>query len=233
MSSLPKLNVATFELTLPTSGKKVKYRPFLVKEHKALLMLKESSDEDVARIVDEIVDVCTFNQLKVKELPSVDVEYIFLNLRAKSLGETIDLYVNCDCGNKIDYAVNILDIKVTKNEKHTNKILINDTVGIEMRYPKFKDVLHIFSSDNQEDAIKLVIDCIKGVYTTNGDYFEITVDNKHELDEFINSMTKEQFDKVEEFFTTMPKLRQEIACKCNACGKDNYAALEGLQNFFV
>lgn len=231
--ALPKLNVPTFELTLPSTGNKVKYRPFLVKEHKNLLLLKDASDDEVIRIMEEIVDVCTFNKLNVKQLPNFDVEYIFLQLRAKSIGETVDLYVNCDCGNKIEYVMDITKLEVTRNPDHKTKIMINDIVGIEMKYPKFKDVMGIFASEDEAAVMDLIISCVKAVYTTDGDYNEITHDDRADLEEFINSMTKEQFDKVEQFFVTMPKLRQEINAKCDKCGADNHAVLEGLQNFFV
>lgn len=231
--ALPKLNVPTFELTLPSNGKKIKYRPFLVKEHKALLILKDSEDDDVARILEEIVDICTFNELNVKALPSFDLEYIFLHIRARSVGEIVDLIVNCDCGNKIDYQMDVTKVNVETNEKHKTKIQINETIGIEMRYPRFQDVLKIYADDDQDKVIDLIISCIKAIYTTDGDYTEITVDDKEELREFVFSMTKDQFDKVEEFFVTMPKLKQNIDVTCDKCGKENHATLEGMQNFFV
>lgn len=231
--SLPKLEVPTFELTLPSTGKKIKYRPFLVKEHKSLLLLKDSDDDDVARILEEIVDTCTFKKLNVAALPSFDLEYIFLNLRARSIGETVDLLINCDCGNKIDYQMNINDIQVRRDEKHKTKIMLTDKIGIEMRYPKFQDVMGVFVTGNQEKIMELVLSCIKAVYTTDGEYHEISVDNKSELVEFVQDMTKEQFDMVEEFFETMPKLIQNIEQACDKCGTVNHAKLEGLQNFFV
>jgi len=231
--SLPKLEVPTFELTLPSTGKKIKYRPFLVKEHKALLLLKDSDDNDVARILEEIVDTCTFKKLNASALPSFDLEFIFLNLRARSIGETVDLLVNCDCGNKIDYQMNINDVQVTRHDDHKTKIMLSDTIGIEMRYPKFQDVMGVFMAGDQDKIMELVLSCIKAIYTTDGEYHEITVDNQAELVEFVQDMTKEQFDMVETFFETMPKLVQTIEKACDKCGTMNYAKLEGLQNFFV
>jgi hypothetical protein len=231
--SLPKLEVPTFELSLPSSGKKIKYRPFLVKEHKTLLLLKESSDDDISRILEEIVDTCTFNKLNVKALPSFDLEYIFLNLRARSIGETVDLLVNCDCGNKIDYQMNIDALEVKRSESHKTKIMLTDTIGIEMKYPRFQDTMGIFVSKDQKRIFDLVLSCINAIYTTDGDYHLITDENIGELDEFVSDMTKEQFDMIEEFFYTMPKLVQTIDVTCDKCGAHNHATLEGLQNFFV
>lgn len=231
--SLPKLEVPTFELTLPSSGKKIKYRPFLVKEHKTLLLLKESTDDDVSRILEEIVDTCTFNKLNVKTLPSFDLEYVFMNLRARSIGETVDLLVNCDCGNKIDYQMNIDALEVKRNESHKTKIMLTDTIGIEMKYPRFKDTMGIFVSKDQDRIFDLVLSCINAIYTTDGDYHLITDENLGELDEFVSDMNKEQYDMLEEFFHTMPKLVQNIDVTCDKCGAHNHATLEGLQNFFV
>jgi len=230
--SLPKLDVPTFELTLPSTSKKVLYRPFLVKEHKTLLILKDSEDSDSIRIISEIVDVCTFNKLKISELPSVDLEYLFLNIRAKSLGEIVELIINCDCGNKIDYAMDITKLNIVKDKNHTTKISITSDIGLEMRYPKFDDTMNIFITNDQSKIFDLIISCVKSIYTKE-DYYEITHDNKKELEEFIYSMTKEQFEKVEEFFETMPKLKQEIDVVCSKCNTHNYTVLEGLQNFFV
>lgn len=230
--SLPKLNVPTFELTLPSTGKKIKYRPFLVREHKALLILKDAEDEESIQIIEEIVDVCTFNKLKVSSLPSFDIEYIFLNIRAKSVGENVALLVNCDCGNKIDYTMDITKLEIQKQKNHTTKIQITDDVGILMRYPKFRDTMSIFITRDQEKILDLIYSCIDAVYTAD-EYTEITVDNKNELKEFVESMTQEQFQKIENFFETMPKLIHEINVICPQCEANNAARLEGLQNFFV
>ena len=232
MSSLPKLNVPTFELTLPSTGKKIKYRPFLVKEHKTLLILKDSEDLDVIRILEELVDVCTFNKLKIKDLPSFDLEYIFLNIRAKSLGEMVELIITCDCENKIEYTMDITQLKVSKNSNHTNKFMIDNEIGIEMKYPRFTDTMDIFLTKDESKIFDLILSCVKAVYT-NDEYTEITTDNKKDLIEFLESMTQEQFDKIEQFFVTMPKLRHEMNVKCDKCGVENHAVLEGLQNFFV
>ena len=135
--SLPVLNTPTFELILPSTGEPVKYRPFLVKEHKVLMTMAEADDSEVARIVLELVNTCTFNTLNVKRLPHFDIEYIFMNLRAKSISETVEVVVTCNnCGKEYDSSFNIEDLKTEVPEEHSNKIMLTNAIGIEMRYPK-------------------------------------------------------------------------------------------------
>ena len=138
--ALPKLETPTYELTLPSNNKKIKYRPFFVKEHKVLMTLKDADYTEINRVIKELIDVCTFKQLDLDDLANFDIEYLFINLRAKSVGETLDLIINCECGNKIEHTANLLDAKVVKNKTHNNKIQLTDTIGIEMRYPTFSDV---------------------------------------------------------------------------------------------
>lgn len=230
--ALPKLNTPTYELKLPSTGKKIKYRPFLVKEHKILLTLKEADEIEVFRVIKDLVDICTFKQLKINDLSNFDIEFIFIQLRAKSIGETLDLIINCECGNKIEYTANLLDAKVIKNDKHTNRIQLTDNIGIEMRYPTFEEVIKAFENNNQDDIIKLVIRCIKGIYNST-DYWDTQEQSEDEIIEFVNDFTRKQFESVEEFFLTMPRLEQKIEADCDKCGKHNIVKLEGLQSFFV
>ena len=230
--ALPKLETPTFELTLPSTGSKITFRPFLVKEHKILLTMSEADNDEVARIIRELVDVCTFKKLNIKELPHFDIEYVFLYLRAKSISETVEVVVNCECGEKINTSFNIEDVKVVKPENHSNKIMINDEIGIELKYPNIDDVVDIFATKDNQKVIDLVIKSIKGIYNQE-DYWEAKDQSKEELEEFVYSLTKEQFSKLEQFFVTSPKIVQTIECDCPKCGKHNVSKLEGLQNFFV
>ena len=230
--ALPKLETPTFELTLPSTGSKITFRPFLVKEHKILLTMSEADNEEVARIIRELVDVCTFKKLNIKELPHFDIEYVFLYLRAKSISETVEVVVNCECGEKINTSFNIEDVKVVKPENHNNKIMINNEIGIELRYPNIDDVVDVFNTNDNQKVIDLVIKSIKGIYNQE-DYWEAIDQTKEELEEFVYSLTKEQFSKLEQFFVTSPKIVQTIECDCPKCGKHNVSRLEGLQNFFV
>ena len=230
--ALPKLETPTYELILPSTGDKLKFRPFLVKEHKILLTMSEADDNEVARIIRELVDVCTFKTLKIKDLPHFDIEYIFMHLRAKSISETVEVVVNCECGEKIDTSFNIDELKVVKPEGHSNKIMINNEIGIELKYPNIDDVVNIFVTKDNQKVIDLIIRSIKAIYNQE-EYWEASDQSKEELDEFVYSLTKEQFDKLEQFFVTSPKIVQTIECDCPKCGKHNISKLEGLQNFFV
>jgi hypothetical protein len=230
--ALPKLNTPTYELILPSTGTKVKFRPFLVKEHKILLTMSEADNNEVARIIRELVDVCTFKNLKINDLPHFDIEYIFMHLRAKSISETVDVVVNCECGEKIDASFNIDDLQVIKSDGHSNKIMITEEIGIELNYPNIDDVVNVFATNDNQKVIDLILKSIKAIYNQE-EYWAAADQTKEELEEFIYSLTKDQFDKLEQFFVTSPKVVQVIECDCPKCGKHNISKLEGLQNFFV
>lgn len=230
--ALPKLDTPTFELTLPSNNKKIKFRPFLVKEHKILLTMSEAENEEVSRIIRELVDVCTFNKLKVDDLPHFDIEYIFMNLRAKSIGEMVDVNINCECGNKIETQFNIEEVKVEKPKEHSNKIMLTDSVGVEMRYPTIDEVIDVFATNDNKKVVDLIIKSINTIFDTE-QVWSAKEQTKEELEEFIFSLTKNQFEQLEEFFVTAPKVVQVIEADCNKCGKHNSVRLEGLQNFFV
>lgn len=230
--ALPILETPTYELTLPSNGKKIKYRPFLVKEHKVLLTLAEASEDEVSRMVRDLVDACTFGKLQVSKLPHFDIEYIFLHLRAKSISETVEVIINCECGNKIETSYNIEDVKIEKELGHSNIIPLTPSYSIEMNYPVFDDVVNVISSEKTDDIVDLIAHSIKGVYS-NDEYFEAQDQTEQELRDFVESFTKSQFELLEKFFTTSPKVVQTIESDCTECGKHNVTKLTGLQNFFV
>jgi len=230
--ALPILETPNYELILPSTNKKVKYRPFLVKEYKILLTTVEADVSEITRIVTELVDNCTFNKLDISKLAHFDVEYLFLNIRAKSISETADIIINCECGEKIDYTLDITNLKVVKNEKSSNKIMLTDDVGVVLRYPKFDEMLDIRDNSNSTRIVELITDCVDAVFTKE-DYFDKTSYTNEELNNFISSFTKKQFDKLEEFFRNIPKIVQHIETDCPSCKKTNIVDLEGLQNFFV
>ena len=230
--ALPILETPTYELILPSNNKKIKYRPFLVKEHKVLLTLSEASEDEVSRMVKELVNACTFGKLQVSKLPHFDIEYIFLHLRAKSISEMVEVIINCECGNKIETSYNIEDVKIEKEPGHSNIIHLTGNYSIEMNYPVFDDVVSVISTDKTDDIVDLVAHSIKGVYSDN-EYFEAQDQTEQELKDFVESFTKSQFEQVEKFFTTSPKVVQTIESDCTECGKHNVTKLTGLQNFFV
>jgi len=229
--SLPKLQTPTYELILPSTGDKIKFRPFLVKEYKILLTTLDSENEEINRVVTELVDACTFNKLKIDTLANFDIEYIFLNIRAKSIGEITNLLLNCNnCDNQISFDLNLTKAQVEKSPEHNSKINLTDKIIIEMRYPKFDEMIDIYQNFKSDRIVELLSTCIKAVYTEDTVYEEYT---KEELLEFVNSFSKNQFEMIENFFLTMPKLVQNIEQDCSECGAHNELKLEGLQNFFV
>lgn len=230
---LPILEVPTYELILPSTGKKVKFRPFLVKEHKILLTMSEASEDEVIRIVNEIVDVCTFNKLDIKNLPHFDIEYIFMQLRAKSISEKVEVVITCtSCNENYDTSFSIDDLKVEKKDVHNNKIMLNDNIGIEMRYPKFDNVVKVYESEKPEEVFVMVKKSIAGIFDSE-QYWQADEQSDEDLETFLNSLTKEQFDSIEKFFVTAPKIVQNVESDCPKCGHHNKSKIEGLQNFFV
>jgi hypothetical protein len=230
--ALPILETPSYELILPSTNKKVKYRPFLVKEYKILLTTVEADVNEINRIVTELVDNCTFNKLDIPKLAHFDIEYLFLNIRAKSISETADIVINCECGTKIDYTLDITNLKVVKDEKTTNKVMLTEDIGVVLRYPRFDEMLDIRDNANSTRIVELITDCVDAVFTKD-DYFDKTSYSNEELNIFVSSFTKKQFDKLEEFFRNIPKIVQHIEVDCPSCNKHNEVNLEGLQNFFV
>lgn len=230
--SLPKLNTPTYELKLPSTGQKIVYRPFLVKEHKVLMTLSEADDAETTRVIKELINACTFNKLDANKMPHFDIEYVFMNLRAKSIGENVEVVVNCGCGNKIDTSFSINDLKIEKKDGHSNKIMVTDTIGIEMGYPVFEDVLEVYASNNTDKIVDLITKCVRGIFDNNS-YWEAKDQTKEELEDFLNSLTKEQFDRIEEFFVSAPKIVQIVESDCPKCGTHNVSRIEGLRNFFI
>lgn len=232
--ALPKLETPSYELTLPSTGKKVKYRPFLVKEYKILLTALEADTPEVVRVVNEIVDVCTFNKLNMNELAHFDVEYLFLQIRAKSISEIANLVIDCDCGEKIPYDLDITKIGVQKPSggKVNNNILLADKIGVELRYPRFEEMMDIYENIQGDKVVDMISKCIIAVYTDK-ERIESKETPPEEMKEFLESLTKQQFDKIEQFFVDMPKLVQEVEKQCPKCNTMNNLKLEGIQNFFV
>lgn len=232
--SLPKLDIPSYELVIPSSNKKVKFRPFLVKEHKSLLMVTKDSNEEISRVAKEIVDICTFNKLNINDLPNFDIDYMFVKIRSKSIGEKVNLVLTCTkCENKIPFKLNLDDLKIKRDERHSKKIMITSSVGVEMRYPSNTLNLYELIEGGLEEYFKEIQNYIQAIYTTDGKYLEIDIADKDELSDFVSTMTSEQFARIEDFFLTIPKLSHDIEIACDKCQTINTATVEGLSNFFV
>ena len=236
--ALPKLNVPTYELVVPSTDKKVKYRPFLVKEEKILLMAMESGKtEDILQATKTIVDECTFNKLNLGKMPIFDVEYIFLQIRAKSVGETTNLRLLCP-DDRETYAkveLDLTEVLVQVDEGHTNKIELTDEMGIIMNYPTIDSFSAAGISDiSAENMLDVIVAGIDSIYDKGGEEVHMAVDStKKELVEFIEQLNTKQFAEVQKFFDTMPKLTKTVTVKNPKTKVESEVTLTGLNDFFV
>jgi len=232
--ALPVINeYSKYSLTIPSSGKTVTFRPFLVKEQKILLTAMESQDESM--ILQAVVDTlksCVFDELTEKELATFDVEYMFTQIRSKSVGESTTIVLKClkcEEDNKID--VNLSEIEV-KFELE-NKIKINDQFTIEMRYPNYQDVIMLSKLETDkttEQVMELITLCLDKIYTEE-EIINIQDEPREEIVKFIESLNTEQFDGMVNFVMNLPALKKDIDFKCKSCGKKNKTTAEGLQSF--
>ena len=236
--ALPKLTTPTYELEVPSTDEKIKYRPFLVKEEKILLMAMESrKNEDIVQAVKDIVTTCTFEKLDVSSLPMFDVEYIFLNIRAKSVGETskLKLLAPDDKKTYVDVELNLTEVEVQVDDKHTNKIELGNDMGIIMTYPTIDSFMETgIQNINANNMLDLIGSCILQVYEKKGEKVYNSKDQtKKELTEFIESMNTKQFKEVQAFFDTMPKLKHTIKVTNPKTKKTSDVTLSGLNDFFA
>ena len=236
---LPTLAVPTYELSLPSTGKKVKYRPFLVKEEKVLLLAMESEDEkEVERAVKQTLSACIQTRgVKVDNLASFDLEYLFLKIRSVSAGEDIKMRVTCqdDGETQVTVAIDIEQIEVSKPEGHTRKIMLNDDTGLMMKYPGFRQFVDLTllnkDLDSTESIFGLVADCIDQVFQGE-EVWDASDMKKSEVVTFLEGMTQQQFELVQQFFETMPTLKHEFKATNPNTGVESTYTLEGLQSFF-
>lgn len=242
---LPKIDVPLYEITLPLLKKKVKFRPFLVKEEKILLMAMESQDEDAILLgIKQIINNCLVGKIKVDDLPLLDFEYLFLNLRARSVGEMVELQYKCNnevqkgeetgkCNNLVNLSFNVLEIKPDASLP-SNKIQLTENLGICLKYPTFNGIEKLSVKDTgiSEVVGKTVINSIDYIYDKD-EIFYAKDTPEQELLEFIDSLTREQFVKIQEFLEKLPKLKKELDFKCKKCGHEETLVLEGIQSFFV
>ena len=236
--ALPKLNTPTYELEVPSTDEKIKYRPFLVKEEKILLMAMESKDNaQIINAVKDIVQSCTFEKVNVSTMPMFDMEYIFLNIRAKSVGEISKLKVLCP-DDKKTYASVELDltkVEVQVGDDHTNKIELTDDTGMIMTYPTIDSFLESgIETVNANNMLDIIGNCVLQIYEQKGEkVYQAKDQTKKELTEFIESMNSGQFKKLQSFFDTMPKLTHTIQVKNPKTKKTSDVKLTGLNDFFA
>ena len=235
---LPQINTPTYELVLPSTGKKIKYRPFLVREEKILIMALES--EDMQQISTSIVDTlsqCILTKgVKVEKLATFDIEYLFLNIRAKSVGETVEVGITCpdDGQTQVQQEIEIDSIKVKKDRSHKNSIKLDDTLSMKMKYPSMDQfIASNFDQnyDNVDTTLGMIIGCIDMIYNEE-ESWNASESTDKELSEFIEQLNTKQFKLIEKFFSTMPKLTHTIKVTNPETKVESEVVLEGLAAFF-
>jgi hypothetical protein len=237
---LPKISTPTYELELPSTGQTIKYRPFLVREEKLLVLALESEDtKQITTAIKTVIKNCIETKgIKVESLPTFDIEYIFLNIRGKSVGEEIEVNIICPDDGETTVPVKIFvdDIKVQKNSEHDNKIKLDDSIMMEMKYPSLEQFIKSnfdFTSDNTMDqSFELIGSCIDKIFTEDEVWVAADV-TKKELMEFLDQMNSVQFKEIEKFFETMPKLAHTIKVKNPKTDIESEVVLEGLSSFFA
>ena len=237
---LPKINTPTYDLTLPSTGKKIKYRPFLVKEEKILIMALET--EDISQITSAIVEIlndCILTKgVNVSKLATFDIEYLFLNVRAKSVGETVEVNVVCPDDNKtsVQIEINLDDIKVQKTRGHKNIVKLDDQYSMKLKYPSLDEFIDSnFESSEESDVNKsfnMITSCIEMVYDKE-ESWSASDSTQQELEEFIEQLNSKQFKSIEKFFETMPKLSHKVKVINPTTEVESEVVLEGLASFFT
>ena len=237
--ALPKLNVPVYEAVLPSTEKVIKYRPFLVKEEKLLFTAQESGEEAVLPAVKQIIKNCVQGELDIDNMPLFDIEYLFLRLRAKSVGEEVTLGLKpwgCPqnngelCEFTTEVSVNLEEIKCVKDKKHTSKIMLDDNIGIMMKYPDISQ-MNIKETENDAMGMKIIKNSINMIFTEEETHERGSFTEK-ELDDFVDSLNTKQLDSIRNFFETMPTLKHTVKYKCGTCKEEKETTVQGLQSFF-
>lgn len=237
--ALPSLSVPEFETTIPSSGKKIRFRPFLVKEEKLLFIALETNDQkETVRAVSKLLNDCILDNVDVPKLASFDFEYLFLQLRSKSVGEITELQIthndSNECKHNTKVAINLQSVKPPKiKDDSSRNIMITDTIGVRFNYPSIDGLDYMTTLGEMNDfdkVLKMVETCIECIYEgdTVYDSFE-----PRELEKFIGDMSQPQFEKVAKFFSELPVLEHKVTWKCEKCGEDDFVDIRGLQNFFM
>ena len=237
---LPKIATPIYEMEIPSLKKKIRYRPFLVKEEKILIIALESEDsKQIANAVKNVISNCILSKgIKVEDLSTFDIEYLFLNIRGKSVGETVDVLITCpdDETTQVPMSINLDEINVEVDPKHSRDIKLDDTLTLRMRYPSMTEFIkNNFDSGDSvsvDDTFDLIVSCIDQIYSEE-ESWTASDSTKKELLEFVEQLSSKQFKEVEKFFETMPKLSHTIKIKNPKTGVESEVVLEGLSAFFV
>jgi hypothetical protein len=243
--ALPKLDIPVYEIKLISTGKTVHIRPFLVKEQKLFLMASESQDpKETIHVIRQVLKNCVIDELDIDNLPTFDLEWLFLNLRARSVEEVVNLKYKCNnmikdetgvekkCSGIVDFKLNLLEVKPSHTEGHTNKFMITEKLGICLKYPTFELIEKYEEKDENEVMLEILVDCIDYVYDKENIYY--TKDStRDEVREFVDNLQQKDLVKIKNFFETVPEIKKDLDFKCPKCEYKEKITIKGLQNFFV
>jgi hypothetical protein len=241
---LPKLDVPIYSIKLISTGKPVRFRPFLVKEQKLFLMASESEDSnEMINVIRQVLKNCVLDEVDVDGLPTFDLEYLFMNLRARSVEEIVNLRYKCNntvkendeekrCNGVVEFDMNLLEIHPTVNKEHTAKIQLNENLGIAFKYPTFEMMQKYEKMSENELVTRILVDCIDYIYDKESVYYSKDVPHQ-ELEEFVDNLQQKDLEKFKVFFDTMPEIRKDVHFKCPKCGYEEDMTIRGMQNFFA
>jgi hypothetical protein len=242
---LPKLDIPTYTVKLISSGKTIRYRPFLVKEQKLFLMASEADDaKETINTIRQVLKNCILDEIDVDNLPTFDLEYLFMHLRARSVEEVVDLKYKCNnevdneegvkvkCNGSVSFKLNILEVEPTINPEHTNKVQLTENLGICLKYPTFEMIQRYDTISEEEVMTKILVDCIDYIYDKDQIYYAKD-STKEELEEFVDNLQQKDLEKIKKFFDTMPEIKKDVHFKCPKCAYEEDITIKGLQSFFV
>ena len=242
---LPKLDIPTYTVKLISSGKTIRYRPFLVKEQKLFLMASEADDaKETINTIRQVLKNCILDEIDVDNLPTFDLEHLFMHLRARSVEEVVDLKYKCNnevdneegvkvkCNGSVSFKLNILEVEPTINPEHTNKIQLTENLGICLKYPTFEMIQKYDTISEEEVMTSILVDCVDYIYDKDQIYYAKD-STKEELEEFIDNLQQKDLEKIKKFFDTMPEIKKDVHFKCPKCAYEEDITIKGLQSFFV
>ena len=232
--ALPKINTVLYDLELPSSGKKIEYRPFLVKEEKILLMALEGKDDrEMSKAIKQIITQCVSTAgFNVNKLPMIDLEYLFLNIRGKAVGDISTITFEHECGETINLDIDLSKVKVVKNKNYSDLVKITDDVMIRLTPPGIDNIIGAGDKNQMDMVLEIIRDSIVEIIQGE-DVFSAQDHTREELEEFLNSLNSGQFKKVQDYYESLPKMKQDIEYTCKKCGKTETETLEGLASFFA
>ncbi len=242
---LPKLDVPIYEVKLISNGKIIRFRPFLVKEQKLFLMASESEDgKETINVIRQVLKNCVLDEIDIDTLPTFDLEYLFMNMRARSVEEVVDLQYKCNnmikddsgeevrCSGTVGFKFNLLEIQPTRHEGHINQIKLTENLGVCLKYPTFEMVKKYEDMDENQVLTHVLVDCIDYIFDKDQIY-HAKDSTKQELEDFIDSMQQKDLEKFKDFFDKMPEIKKDVKFKCPKCDYEEDITIKGMQNFFV